>query len=296
MKHDPIIISVINQKGGVGKTSTCQHLSAPLVDRDLRVLLVDMDPQANLTQGFFGSQQTANLAWQQTVASLFVDDLDPEPDDLIVSTPVAGVSIVPGSWELNKFDFPQPTLQGDYQLSLRFFVEEVKDAFDVILIDCRPTLNLLSWNALLASEFVLVPFQPEDYGVQGVVHIQQIIDEAIAGPNPKLRLLGYLLNKVTRRSLHKTFESVLRNYYCDDVFTVTIPDATHYPEAVSHRLPVGRYKKRGKAVESMNMLCEELLTRVKRIREQPPTYLYPGNKNGTDTTVDTPQHELGKAG
>ena len=293
MNRDPIVISVINQKGGVGKTSTCQHLTSPFVDRGWKVLLCDMDPQANLTQGFFGAKQTHAVDPNETVAALFQDALDPEPEDLIISTPVKGVSLVRGCFDLNHFDYPKPEDQGEYQFSLREFVEEVRDDFDVILIDCRPTLNLLSWNALLASEFVLVPFQPEDYGVQGVVHIQQIIDQAIAGANPKLRLLGYLLNKVTRRSIHKTFEAILRNMYNEDVFSVTIPDNTHFPEAVSHQLPVGRYKKRGKAVEAMNTLAEEILDRVARVRNAPVTFLYPGNVNGTDTTVG---HSMERAG
>lgn len=281
MKTEPITIAMINQKGGVGKTSTCFHLTTSLVERGQRVLLVDFDPQANLTRGIIGAQDAEAIPVERTAAALFSDTLDPDPDDLLLETPYPGIHLLPGSWEINNYDYPNPTDHGNYQYCLREFLGEVQDRFDVILIDCRPSLNLLSWNALLASEFVVVPFQPEDYGAQGIVFIQQVIDQAIAGPNPRLRLLGYLLNKVTRRSLHKTFESVLRNYYGDDVFEVTIPDAAQFPEAVSHRLPIGLYKKRGKPVDAMRAVTTEIFERVDRVRKAQPRFLYMGNRTGS---------------
>lgn len=292
MDVDPLIIAVLNMKGGVGKTSICHHLTAPLLEMGNRVLLVDLDPQANLTAGLFGAETVERFPIQRTVAALFDDRLDPLPEEVITETKIEGVSIVPGAWSLSDYDYPKPAEHGDRQYAVQSFLDEVRGEFDVVLLDCRPSLQLLSWNALLAAEFVLVPFQPEDYGAQGIVHIQRIIDQALAGYNQRLRLLGYLLNKVARRSVHKTFETILRTYYGEDVFQVTVPDSTHFPEAVSHHQPVGHYKKRSKASQSVRDLAAEVFERVGRIRQAPPRYLYPGNRMGTDANVGVSQQEL----
>ncbi len=283
----PNVIAMINQKGGVGKTSTCMHLTTPFVELGKRVLLVDMDPQANLTQGIFGSAETESLHPSVTIAAVFSDDQDPDPKTLVQKTHIEGVDIVPGSWHLNDYDYPQASTHGEYQFSLRNFLGEIEGDYDIVLIDCRPSLNLLSWNALLASTHLMVPFQPEDYGAQGIVYIQRCVDQVVAGPNPKLRLLGYLLTKVARRSLHRTFETILRNFYGEDVFENMVMDATQYPEAVSHHLPVGVYKKKSKQAQAMRDLATEVLMRVEEVKSRSPRFLYMGNRSTPNQDVVT---------
>jgi chromosome partitioning protein len=140
----------------------------------------------------------------------------------------------------------------------------------------------------------MVPFQPEDYGAQGIVYIQKCVDAVVAGPNPRLRLLGYLLTKVARRSLHRTFETILRNFYGEDVFETMVMDATQYPEAVSHHLPIGLYKKKSKQAQTMRDLAAEVLERVEEAKRQPPRFLCMGNRNNpVQSQVSEPIRKVG---
>jgi chromosome partitioning protein len=128
----------------------------------------------------------------------------------------------------------------------------------------------------------MVPFQPEDYGAQGIVYIQRCVDQVVSSANPRLRLLGYLLTKVARRSLHRTFETILRNFYGDDVFQNVVMDATQYPEAVSHHLPVGVYKKKSKQAQAMRDLAAEVLLRVEQSKNTAHRFLSMGTQNGSE--------------
>ncbi len=160
----PITVAMLNRKGGCGKTSTCHHLAGAFAKDGLRVLLVDMDPQASLTQGLFGPQATEALPDRSTVVGLFDDSFDPDPDALIKPTPFERISLVPGSNALDDYNVPRPQDTGEIQLTLRRFLKEARDSFDVALIDCPPNLSLCSWAAaLLAADSVVVPVQAEDY-------------------------------------------------------------------------------------------------------------------------------------
>ena len=153
----------LNRKGGVGKTSTTFHLAGAFARSGRRVLLLDTDPQASLTQGFFGPEWTEAVPPGNTIAALFGEDYVPDPVGLIVPTGFAGIDILPGSEHLNRFNLPGP--EGDpRQTSLRDLIAEVRDAYDAILIDCPPNLCLCSWSALAAGDGVVVPVQPEDFG------------------------------------------------------------------------------------------------------------------------------------
>src|SRR4051812_22592252 len=171
----PFVVAFLNRKGGVGKTSCCHHLAGCFARAGRRVLLVDADPQASLTQGFWGPERTESLAKEETLACLFDDGLDPDPARLISPAPVEGAWILPSSAHVDAFNLPVARDPGPVQLALRDFLGEVKGDFDVILIDCPPNLYLCSWNALLAADFVIVPFQPEDYGSQGISAIRSAI-------------------------------------------------------------------------------------------------------------------------
>ena len=123
----------------------------------LKVLLVDMDPQASLTQGFFGPAATENLPPQKTILSLFDDQFDPDPAKVLIPTPCEGITLLPGANRLDDYNRPKPEEEGPLQTALRTFLKEVEGQFDVVLIDCPPNLHLCSWNALLAAEFVNLP-------------------------------------------------------------------------------------------------------------------------------------------
>jgi chromosome partitioning protein len=284
----PIVVSLLNRKGGCGKTSTCHHLAGSFAKDGLRVLLVDMDPQASLTQGIFGPEATESFPSSRTVAALYDDALDPGPDDIIIPTPYERVSLAPGSNSLDDFNIPRPHEVGELQLALRRFMKEADGRFDVALIDCPPNLNLCSWSALLASDLVVVPVQAEDYGAQGIVYIQRAFDLALSKYNPRLRLGGYLVTMFNKSlGIHTAYEHQLRTLYGDQVFAATVPLAKDYKEAVASRQPVSAYKPRSASAKAIKAVGDELLERARSASARPAEFLYLGHRVGPqDMTVD----------
>jgi chromosome partitioning protein len=258
-----LTICVMNNKGGVGKTSTCHHLSGEFAKRGLRVLLLDMDPQRNLTQGFLGSEDGSVVPAQSSVAALFDDSLFVNPTAIIRQTPIERIFLLPGSRAMQKHDTPSPELAGEKQLVLRDFLSEVKGNFNVVLVDCPPNIYLSAWSALVASEFVIVPLQAEDYGAQGVFEMRHVISSVQGGPNPELKLLGYLITMFNQRlGIHTAFNSMLREHYGKEMFSTIVPLAAPYKEAVSHHLPIGYYKPKSKAGQVTRKLADEVLERA----------------------------------
>jgi chromosome partitioning protein len=255
-------IAMLNQKGGVGKTSTCHHLSGTLAKAGKRILLIDADPQASLTQGIWGPDKTRNMLRERTVAALFDDALDPDPNAVIAPTQFPGIHLLPGSDYLTVFNLPEPE-RDPRQGAIRDLVGEVRNNYDVILIDCPPNLQLCSWAALMACDGLVVPLQAEDYGAQGIAKIQQAVAMAKAGPNPHMRLLGYLITMFNKSlAIHVAYAENLRSLYGDQVFATVVPLAKDYKEAVAGRLPVAEYKPRSAAAKAISTLADELLKRI----------------------------------
>ena len=289
----PLTIAMLNRKGGCGKTSTCHHLAGAFAKEGRRVLLVDMDPQASLTQGLLGPQITEGLDPRATVAGLFDDGFDPEPADLIRTTAFEGIKLVAGSNELDEHNIPKPQATGDLQLTLRQFLRESRDQYDVALIDCPPNLGLCSWTALLAANSVVVPVQAEDYGAQGIVYIQRAFDAALAYHNPHLRLAGYLVTMFNKTlGIHSAYNHQLRTLYGEQVFEATVPLAKDFKEAVAARQPVSFYKPRSAAARSIKAVADELITRATAAASRPPEYLYFEHRVGTRDLDQNPEVAL----
>jgi chromosome partitioning protein len=257
-------VALCNLKGGVGKTSTTFHLAGTLGREGRRVLLLDVDPQASLTQGFFGPDAMRALPREATIAALFGDGLVPDPAGLIRPAGFPGVSIVPGSGHLTRHNVPEPWLcDRDQQFALRDFTAEVGGDFDVILLDCPPNLHLCAWAALTAAGHLVVPLQAEDFGSQGIAAILECVDAVRAGANPGLHLAGYLLTMFNPRlAIHRAYETMLRQLYGDSVLATTIPIGADFKESVAVRKPVVEHKPRGASARSIKALADELLGRV----------------------------------
>jgi chromosome partitioning protein len=258
------VLTMLNQKGGVGKSSCTHHLAGTLSTRPgSRILLVDADPQSSLTQGFWGPIATRELPPAETIAALFAGD-EPYPEQVIRPTGIPRIDLVPGSKASTRYNIPLPGESSTaVQACLREFLAEVRDRYDLVMIDCPPNLHMCSWAALVASDFLIVPLQPEDYGAQGIIDVQESVNMVLSGPNPGLKLLGYLITMFnSRMSIHKAYEGMLREMYGPLVFSAMVPLAADYKEAIAQRKPVAQYKPKGAPAKAIQALAAELLSRL----------------------------------
>jgi chromosome partitioning protein len=280
MSGQPVVIATLNRKGGVGKTSTVHHVAGALAARKRRVLVVDMDPQGSLTQGFLGPAATESLATADTVAAIFDDRVDPDPARLIHETGFDGISLIPANDALTRYNAPE-TDGADRQWALRSFLKESAARFDIVLIDCPPNLQLCSWASLLAARFVVVPLQCEDYGAQGIIHVQRAIDTAVAKCNPALRLMGYLVTMFDKRlGIHRDYRRELGELYGDMVFEHPVPMAKDFKEAISARKPVTVYRPKSTAATAIQAVAGEMVQRIRELADRPAEFLYLGNRAG----------------
>jgi chromosome partitioning protein len=264
-----LVLCMFNQKGGVGKSSTVFHLGGHFSKVEgWRVLVCDMDPQASLTQGFFGQPIVDSLAEEDSIAALFGDnnDLSFSITRLVRPTGFDRLSIIPGSHYLHRFNVPEPKKAGLHQVVLRDSLADLKDDYDLILLDCPPNPYLCAWASLVASDFVIVPFQPEDYGCQGIKKMNQTIADVLAQANENIRLVGYLLTMVRRAGLHVAFEKELRAIYGDKLFKVVVPEAIDFPMSIASRQPVSYFKPRSAASKVMKVLADEFVNRVAQMK------------------------------
>lgn len=278
MDATPFTVCMINRKGGCGKTGSCHQISGAFAHLGHRVLLVDLDPQSSLTKGFFGPEATEAIPEKRTVMALFDDAYDPDPAKLLVATPCERITILPGANNLDNFNTPKPTEAGPVQFAVRTFLREVEGQFDVIILDCPPNLHLCSWNALLAADFAVVPVQPEDFGAQGITHIQRTFDLALEKYNPRLRMLGYLVTLRQRLALHDAYERQLRDLYGDQVFKAVFASKKDYKEAIAEWKPIHAIKPKCAAAKEVRAIAEEMLSRVAEGRTRPPEFIHFENR------------------
>lgn len=259
-----LVFCLINQKGGCGKSSTCYHLAGAFAGLGYQVLLVDVDPQGSLSQGFLGSDFVENLPARETLAAIFDESsffLDYRL--LIRETAFPGISIVPANQHLAEFNTPRPEATGMMQYAIRELIES-QDIADIVLLDCPPNLYQCSWNAMIAADFVLIPVPPEDFGTQGLRAVHQAIDH-VRQLNPGLRRLGHLVTRYDRRLLvHRSYEERLRGLYRELVLETTVPEASAYKVSLACRQPVEFYSAKSPAAAIMRTLAGEMLTRAAR--------------------------------
>jgi len=256
-------ICLINQKGGCGKSSTCFHLAGAYPGSGLRVLLVDLDPQGSLSQGFLGPPAIERLSIQETVASLFDErEFFADRASLVRQTPVEKISICVANQHLAASNTPCPESTGMFQQVVREFLSEVASDFDVVLIDCPPNLYRCSWTAMIASDHVVIPVPPEDFGTQGLRAVHQTIEQA-RRLNPTLRRMGHLITRCDRRLvIHRSYEERLREIYPNLVLDTVIPEVSAFKVALACRKPVEMYSPSSNAAILTRRLGDEILERA----------------------------------
>ena len=254
----PRILSIANQKGGVGKTTTAINLAAALVEQGARVLLVDLDPQGNASTGL-GFAPTER---EKTTYDLLLEEVPLV--ETVVGTEFSGLLLCPSSADLSSADIQLVSNEKRSFLlhdSLREPRVETLD-LDFILIDCPPSLSLLTINAMVASHAVLVPLQAEFFALEGLSQLMLTIREVRRGANPGLRIEGVVLTMVDGRNrLSQQVEHDARSTLGDLVFKTMIPRNVRLSEAPSYAQPVLSYDSASKGSEAYRALAAEILLR-----------------------------------
>jgi chromosome partitioning protein len=255
------ILAVANQKGGVGKTTTVINLAAALATAGKRVLLIDVDPQANMTSGI-GLRGQAGPAG--TVYSLLTAQDGAalkDPDAFIVATAVPNLSVVPADRNLTGAEIEMVPLPGR-EAQLRRFLNPLRDRFDHIFIDCPPSLGLLTLNALVAAEGVLIPLHCEYFALEGLADLMTTLRRVKAAMNPGLDVDGVLLTMYDERTnLGQQVAAEVRAFFKEKVFQTVIPRNVKLAEAPSHGMPVITYDPKSRGADAYQALAKEFLRR-----------------------------------
>lgn len=251
------IVGVVNQKGGVGKTTTAINLAASLAIEGLRVLLVDCDPQANASSGL-GFQRDDN---RRSVYDLLMGECT--ADQVILPTELENLSLVPGSNHLTGANIELANNE-DRAVRLRNALEPVQKTLDLIVLDCPPALNLLTLNVLAAAESLIVPMQAEYFALEGVSELISTLERVRSNVNPALVIEGVLLTMYDdRTNLAQQVTETLREYFRERLYKTVIPRNIRLAEAPSHGKPVALYDPRSRGTEAYFELAGEFLARNK---------------------------------
>jgi chromosome partitioning protein len=271
------VIAVVNQKGGVGKTTTAINLSAALAMEGLATLLIDCDPQANTTGGLGAGRDEARLSVYDVLmgAATLVE--------ATIATEVELLSLVPGSKNLIGANL-ELVGQERREFRLREAIDAVRGDYPFIVLDCPPALDLLTLNALVAADGLLVPMQAEYFALEGISELMQTLDRVAQGFNPDLGLEGVLLTMYDdRTNLSQQVAENLRGFFGEKLLKTTIPRNIRLAEAPSHGKPVQLYDARSKGAEAYTALATELLGRIGIV--SPKAMARESSRNGTEKRV-----------
>lgn len=252
------IISVVNQKGGVGKTTTAVNLAAGVGLAGKKVLLVDADPQGNTTSGYgISKREGSNSCYELLIGTANIEST-------VVKTKFKNVDIVPSSMNLAAAEVDLIE-QSHREAQLKMALSTVREKYDFVFIDCPPSLGLITINALCASDTVLVPIQCEYFALEGLSQLMASVRQVKRLYNPTLEIEGIVLTMFDGRlNLTQQVVGEIKKYFAAKLYKTAIPRAVRLSEAPSYGMPIQYYDKRSKGSEAYNDLAKEFLKKNKR--------------------------------
>ena len=250
------IIAFVNQKGGVGKTTTCVNVSSYMAAAGKKVLLLDLDPQGNASSGL------GIIKNKETKTIYNVIDGESFAAEIVQKTCVNGLDIIPATVELAGAEVELVQMDGRESI-VKDILNELADSYDIITIDCPPSLGLLTVNSLTAADSVLIPIQCEFYALEGLTQLMNTIKLVKKHLNLKLEIEGVVLTMKDNRSLLVHGVSTeINKYFGKKVYTTYIPRNIRLAEAPSHGLPINLYDQRSPGAKAYKQLTDEVLARI----------------------------------
>ena len=254
------VIAIANQKGGVGKTTTTINVAASLALAERRVLLIDVDPQGNLTSGVGQKGKSAPAGSIYQALTGVQPSIDAHA--FMVPTGIERLDLIPADRNLTGAEIELVSLERREE-RLRALIAGVRDEYDYIFVDCPPSLGLLTLNALVAADAVLIPLHCEYFALEGLADLVSTMRRVRAALNPDLDIEGVLLTMFDERTnLGQQVANDVRNFFRDKVFRTVIPRNVRLGEAPSHGMPVILYDSKSRGAEAYRALAAEMLART----------------------------------
>lgn len=251
-----MVIAIANQKGGVGKTTTAINLSAALACAGKRVLLVDLDPQANSSLTFLAHDEFDLTVYE------FLTDTRTSSADVIRQTRLPGLDILPSRISLAKFE---SKLIGEFDAPFRLKdkMDGIGETYEYVVIDTPPTLGLITVNALVASDYLIVPIQPSYFALEGTDDLLDTVEKVRSRPNPNLKVLGVLITLLDKRTtLAKDIHEQIKGVFGEKVFDTVISKSVRLEESPAYKESIFTFAPTSSGAIEYAKLCEEVMSRV----------------------------------